>query len=188
MSSGAELNLAMSYLGWRSALRAPSAILDACIPAAVAELETLLAALLRIAQMVHPEGLGAGSKPTTIAEVEASGGIELARPRAVDRAARAFVDASPLDWRRRLAKWPGKDPAEFVPSWGSVAQVFDRRNALVHAGGRVDEKYRRHQSLPDGGPALGEPQHCSQEYVLVSLDALHRRPRPCRALASKAPA
>src|SRR5690606_6220411 len=87
VSSGAELQLALSYLGWRSAQRAPSAILDACIPAAVAEFETLLAALLRIAQMVHPEGLGVGNKATTIAEVEAAGGIELARARAVDSAA-----------------------------------------------------------------------------------------------------
>ena len=153
-------------------MRAPSAILDACIPAAVTEFETLLTALLRIGQIVHPEGLGAGNKPTTIAEVEASGGIELARARAVDRAARGIVDSSPFDWRKRLARWPGIDPAEFVPSWDSVAEIFRRRNVLVHAGGRADDDYLRHQSPTGGGPMLGQPLHCSREYVLISLDTL----------------
>ena len=173
ISSGAELELAMSYLGWKSALRAPSAILDACIPAAVTEFETLLAALLRIGQTVHPEGLGAGKKPTTIAEVEASGGIELARARAVDRAARDIVDSSPYDWRKRLAKWPGIDPAELVPSWDPVAEIFRRRNVLVHAGGRADEECLRHQSPTEGAPRLGQPLHCTRDYVLTSIDTLY---------------
>lgn len=169
VQSWEELSLAMAYLAWRSSQDTPSAVLDACIPSLVIEFEDLLSALLRIAQLIHPDGLGAGRKLISLDEVDARGGAEMARIWAIDRASRDLVDKGADEWRNRLQKWPGVDPARFVPSWDAFAEVFHRRNVLTHSAARADEKYLT-LADPTNSRRLGDPLHCDLDYVLSAID------------------
>jgi len=120
--------------------------------------------------MLHPEGLAAGSKPTTLAEIEARGGVELARLAAIDKAARDLINSGPSEWCKRLAQWPGIDPAGLVPNWDRFAEIFYRRNVLTHGSGRVDEKYLTLTRTSGEAHSLGESLHCDYEYVVESLE------------------
>lgn len=172
IKAASEMELAEAYLGWRLMQETPPAFLDACIPAAVSEFEELLAALLRIGQMLYPSALGADRQQTTIDEIERQGGIEAAKASAIALRARARVDEGVFEWPKRLRSWPGVDPTRLVASWDEFSEIFLRRNVVVHCGARADHKYLDQLPAVCKRPVLGEPIHCDINYVLSAIDML----------------
>ncbi len=53
-----------------------------------------------------------------------------------------------------------------------MLEAFARRNAVVHAGSQVDQKYLTR--LPDGleKPSLGTPIVCDEKYLIEILDLI----------------
>jgi hypothetical protein len=59
-----------------------------------------------------------------------------------------------------------------VADWDAVIEGFVRRNAVVHAAGRVDGEYVRRLPKSIPAPVIGASLHCSHEYLLEVLDRL----------------
>lgn len=74
------------------------------------------------------------------------------------------------NWSAYLIRWPKIPLRDVVRDWDAVVEAFVRRNALVHAAGRVDADYLRRlpQSYPR--PVLGSSVHCTHEYLLSAVD------------------
>lgn len=163
---------ARALLDWRQAHHRPPAYLDACLPAAVSEFEELLAALLRVGQMINPKALNAHNRTATLEQYEARGGLDGARLFAFNEASRSLINDGPVKWRERLGRWPGIDLAELVDDWDSSVEIFLRRNVIIHTGGRADFHYLDRLPKNDDRPQLGELLACEPEYLLGALDRL----------------
>jgi hypothetical protein len=69
----------------------------------------------------------------------------------------------------------GFDASTLVPDWDLVLEAHQRRNVLIHHGGRADRAYLQHLPPSRTRPSLGEPLVIDQRYVLdvvYSLRAL----------------
>jgi hypothetical protein len=170
IESASDMELAEAYLGWKLMQETPAAFLDACLPAAVSEFEELLAALLRIGQMLYPSALGANRQQTTIEDIERQGGLDAAKAAGIDLRARTLVNEGVFEWPKRLRSWPGIDPTTLTASWDDFSEIFLRRNVVVHCGARTDAKYLELLPAACSRPLLGEPLHCDGDYVLRAID------------------
>jgi hypothetical protein len=88
----------------------------------------------------------------------------------IDRRIRAVMQESPEDWDRRIAKWTGIKLDESGVGWERVLEAIQRRHALSHNGGVVDEEYlRRVPAWARANKSIGTPLSCTTGYIRETL-------------------
>ena len=116
---------------------------DALVPLIVSKMEEFLAALVRIAVLLHPKSLGElPSIPNEIFRKYGSnfsgGEIELWQ---IDQKVNSFIKGSPSEWQETLVRWARIDVSNLGVDWNIITEMIQRRHAIVHNGGRVDADY-----------------------------------------------
>lgn len=163
---------ANALLNWRQAQQRPPAYLDACLPAAVSEFEELLAALIRVGQLLNPKMSRSPNRAEATEGDESGAGLDEAAFAALDAKSRGFIKKGAFFWRKGLADWPGIDIALLVEDWDGLLEVFHRRNVIVHSGGRVDTQYLERVPSRGDTPLKGQVLTSEPEYVLGALDQI----------------
>ncbi len=103
--------------------------------------------------------------PKTTGDYSVSEAMDLLR-KASEHATK-LLSNKPSDWCRKVSEEVGVDLEKITPErWHSACEVFARRNAIVHTGGRADQRYReRVRGLPFDPPGLGAFLKCDETYV-----------------------
>lgn len=149
---------------------------SALIPLVVSKVEEFLGALLRTALALHPNTLGElPSIPDDIfrryqAHLSSS---DILRWQ-IDQKVTSLINGSPSDWRTTIQKRMGIDIAKVGADWARVEEVIQRRHAIIHNNGLVDDAYMaKVESRLKAGLQVGSPLICGTQYmfpVLVELE------------------
>jgi hypothetical protein len=91
---------------------------------------------------------------------------------AVDKRVDEILAECPEDWQRVVQDGLKLDLRDLIKQWPRLMEVVARRNAYVHAGGRVDRRYldRLPPTLPK--PELGALLASDTAYLNAALDLL----------------
>ncbi len=152
----------------------PARILGtALLPIVISEFEEFLKALLRVGLRLHPNALGA--LPDIPQELITKYGelADLQRWQ-LDKKATDTLSGTPEDWRKAVQRWLKLDLADQGASWDAIIEAIQRRHAIVHNGGRADEKYVKIVG-PGSATVEGQVLACDAEYlrsVFLEFEAL----------------
>lgn len=166
------IRYALAYVQWTNRDPAETLLGKTLLPGVVISFEMLLAALVRLWLTLHPEGLGVGNQQMSVQEALDYHSKEDLQRWAIDRRVDEFVNKRPEEWDETLAERLKIRPNQLSSDWGAVLESFARRNAVVHAGSQVDQKYLTR--LPNGleRPKLGTPLVCDEKYLIKILDLM----------------
>ncbi len=144
----------------------------ALLPIVISEFEEFLKALLRVGLRLHPNALGA--LPDIPRELLSKYGdlADLQRWQ-LDKKANDTLSGTPEDWRKAIQKWMKLDFADQGASWAAIVEAIQRRHAIVHNGGRADEKYVK--VVGPGKVTEGQILACDAGYlraVFLEFEAL----------------
>ena len=129
----------LDYALWKTGPPASTKLATALVPSLVSEFQELLGALYRQWLTMNPGAVG--KKQTSMEDLlEYETKDDLLR-RAIDERVHDIVDRVPEEWAERIKQDMGISVGELCPDWEQICEVFARRNAIVHAGGRVDDTY-----------------------------------------------
>lgn len=158
--SAAEMATVEDLFSERIGSNRSPVVVDGLLVASMGALEELVAALLRLSFVV-------------------GGGVEAVDDRAfvveTTRKAAKAIRGGPARWRPAVLERTGLDPAALVSDWALLVEAHQRRNAIVHNGGRVDAAYLRNASDAAGPCHPGEPLVTDAAYLgrlVASLRAL----------------
>lgn len=141
---------------------------SAMLPMIVSKFEEFIGALLRAGLAVQPKGLG--DLPSIPDDVYRNykfniSSIDIERWQ-VDQKIADFLRESPAFWCEKIKKWTRIDSARVGARWPVILEAMNRRNVVVHAGGRVDIKYLRNVSEEfKQGLGLGTYLDCDYQYM-----------------------
>ena len=163
------LSYALASFRWKNRSYVDG-LAQATIPIAVADFEQFLAELLRAWYFEVPPSKESGIKVSDhlIFQYES---VDLPRW-AADRRIDKIVNAGPQEWQKRSRELEGPD-IDFhglTTDWQAFSEIFARRNALIHNGGQVDDRYL--EQAPWEQLSLGSLLTTDQAYVLVALTHL----------------
>jgi hypothetical protein len=163
----------LAYYAWVGSRDQPSPLLAATVPAAVAQFESLLGALVHIGLALYPEAMRVTQRQFSVAEYESAGGALGARIMATDKIVTEYLRLGVTEWQTKLAQWPGIELDELTPHLPAIVEYFLRRNLIVHKNGRVDDDYLK--SLPASLPVphRGQSLLPDHEYTLCAVDDLN---------------
>jgi hypothetical protein len=155
-----EMRFIEVLLADRMRRRGSPAALDSLLIVAFAAFEDLLLSLLRLGIFLRE------------LKTEAAGS-EAQETKGLIKAADSAVKGGPKSWRQEVQKLVDFDPAELIPTWSSMVEIYLRRNKIVHNGGRVDSRYVA--GLPVGStsaPQVGEQLLTTPDYVGSTMNTL----------------
>ena len=144
----------------------------ALLPFIVSKMEEFLGSLVRTMLVLYPETLGELKPvPTEIirrysANISSS---DLLRWQ-IDQKVASFLQGSPEEWRDTLNKKTKIDIASAGADWDAIMEVIQRRHAVVHNNGRVDNEYL--SKVPErlrSGLEEGSTLVCSTRYMTSAL-------------------
>jgi hypothetical protein len=145
---------------------------SALIPLIVSKLEEFLSALVRTAVALHPNTLGElPSIPDDIfrryrAHLSSS---DILRWQ-IDQKVTSLINGSPGDWQTAIQKRIGIDIANVGADWARVEEIIQRRHAIIHNNGRVDDSYMaKVEDRLRAGLQLGSVLICSTRYMVPAL-------------------
>lgn len=126
----------------------------------VTSFESMLAGFIRTWTLPRePTGLGGEEMWKRIAEAA----------RTADKVVNGRWDNS-RPWNEWFANKANIDLARIAPdAWETAREVFARRNAIVHADGLADKRYRKRLEGTPGLAALGTPLVCTEQYLEQSI-------------------
>jgi hypothetical protein len=137
----------------------------------VGAFERLLGGLTRSGLLRHPLGLGGlGSAPFKV--IEGLVDTDDVKQYLIDRKVDALLRAGPVEWRERIGSWTRIDIGSLGIDWRDIVESIQRRHAVIHNGGIVDDNYLTRQ-LPGDRPsvAVGDRLVCDAAYVNARLEA-----------------
>jgi hypothetical protein len=137
----------------------------------ISAFERLLGALIRFGLFRHPLGLGGlGSAPFKV--IEGLVDTDDVKQYLIDRKVDALLRAGPAEWRSRIRSWTRIDIGSLDVEWRDIVESVQRRNAVVHNGGLVDENYLT-RLLPGDRTsfAVGDRLVCDVAYMNARLEA-----------------
>jgi hypothetical protein len=144
----------------------------ALLPFIVSKMEEFLGGLVRTMLALHSETLGELKPvPTAIirrysANISSS---DLLRWQ-IDQKVASFLQGSPEEWRDTLNKKTKIDIASVGADWDAITEVIQRRHAVVHNNGRIDDEYL--SKVPErlrSGLEEGSTLVCSTRYMTSAL-------------------
>jgi hypothetical protein len=119
-----------------------------------------------------PKSLKAGSKEDTkefsLEDLWSLGSVSAAVEAAIDARIEKLTFGSISDWRLFFEKRVGL-PATAFENWDALAEIFERRNCVVHHSGRASARYER---FVNGKIKRGTPLVVDASYVTQSIDTL----------------
>jgi hypothetical protein len=141
---------------------------SALLPLLVSMTEEYIGALVRSGLLLYPEALGElPSVPSSVIRryQQHISSSDILRWQA-DQRIKDLISGSPEDWRQRLKKWTKIDITTAGGSWSVICEMIQRRHAIVHNGGRVDDEYlAKVGSDLKVGLELGSVLDCSMKYI-----------------------
>jgi hypothetical protein len=145
---------------------------SALLPLIVSKLEEFLGALMRTAVALHPNMLGElPSIPDGIfrryqAHLSSS---DILRWQ-IDQKVISVINGSPGDWRTTIQKRIGIDIAEVGADWARLEEIIQRRHAIIHNNGRVDDSYMaKVEDRLKTGLQVGSVLICDTKYISPAL-------------------
>jgi len=145
---------------------------EASLTIAVAALELLLGEIVRLYVARFPDVLKGGKRSFPVGEIiEALESGRDLREVLVAEAVDAVVGRTPA----QLRKWFDDDSQRVLRidverncrrSWDDVAEVFERRHAIIHAGTQVDDRYH---AMVTGAPPIGTSLRIAEMYMEDAL-------------------
>ncbi len=141
------------------------------LPIIVSAFERLLGGLTRSGLLRHPLGLGGlGSAPFQV--IEALVDTDDVRQYLIDRKVDALLRAGPIEWRDRIRSWTRIDIGSLGIEWRDIVESIERRRAVMHNGGIVDENYLTRQLPGDRtSVVVGDRLVCDAAYINARLEA-----------------
>jgi hypothetical protein len=145
---------------------------SALIPLVVSKVEEFLSALLRSALALHPKTLGElPSIPDDIfrryqAHLSSSDVLRWQ----IDQKVTSLINGSPTDWRTTIEKRTGIDIGRVGADWARIEEIIQRRHAIIHSNGRVDDSYMaKVEDRLRTGLRPGSALICSTRYMFPAL-------------------
>ncbi len=142
------------YLEWKWCEEPLDVLRRALLPILVSAFEEFLAALLRIHNLC-------GTNATVESAI---------------KYANKVIGGSPQKWCKAIAEIIDlKVDIAMDERWSQASEVFARRNAIIHADGKVDTKYLEQTAGQQRQPSLGSPLVCDETYnnrALALLEGL----------------
>ena len=163
------MGYALRYLQWKRRGPLTAIVGKALLPGIVADLEELVAALLRLWMTLYPQAEGVDQKQVTVGDVASYASSDDILRRAIDEKVGDLVDGGPLKWQPMLSRGLKIDVEKLATDWPGLLEVFARRHAVVHAGGLVDERYLDRLADRPARPDLGTSLVCDTEYTSQAL-------------------
>jgi hypothetical protein len=162
VSTAEEMAMVETLMSFRlSSLRSPAA-LEGLLATALGAFEDLLMPLVRLALMTTLEFTGDTHDDSDYLI-------------ALNKRARKFIAGGPNEWAPAIQRLCSFDPRSLVADWDGLVEAHQRRNALIHNGGRADSGYLRNLPASCRRPQVGELLHIDVPYlkdVIYSLRAL----------------
>ena len=153
---GAEtmtLRYAFAYLGWVSQSPASEVLAETLLARLVASFEEAIAALARLWATLHPRALGVQRRQLPGEDVLNYDARDLRRLM-IDDLVDDFINGGPPRWVTRFSELH-IEIVSLADDWPSVLELFARRNAVVHRGGRVDRQYLARLGAEEDDALLG---------------------------------
>jgi len=141
---------------------------SAILPVAVAAFEQYIASLFRSGLMKFPYALG--ELPPAHYELVSKYDSADLKKYLIDRRVRDVLREAPTDWERKIEKWTKIKVGDLGIGWDHILEAIQRRHALVHNGGVIDEEYL--QKVPAWArenKRIGQSLACSVGYTLEAL-------------------
>ncbi len=162
------MRYALGYLQWRYSLSPTVRFASAVLPTVVAAFEERLGAIFRLRLTLHPDEVA--DRAIKIATLDRYGTTDDLKRRAIDEKVRTLLAKGPSGWKERVRSDTHVDLATTGLDWGRIVEVVARRHVLVHASGRIDERYLLSTATNQG--RLGEALVCDESYFNSALDLL----------------
>lgn len=161
--------LAELYVSTRLVARAQEPAIEvlgaALLPMVVSSFEQYLGGLIRAGLTRHPLALGEIPDAPFHLVQRLAGRNDVERY-LIDQKVAAFLRDSPLVWQQRIKKWTKIDVADLGAGWDEVREAIQRRHALTHNGGMVDEGYLAQvPSWVKSGLSVGDRLACTPGYM-----------------------
>ena len=140
----------------------------------VSAFDSYIGALMKICLRLHPELLSGSERVLTFAQLSQFASLDDARTFVLERE----VDANLRRSRTEQVEWFGsRFKTQFLSSldcWPEFIEITERRNLLVHTGGKVSAQYiencrRVDAKLPDD-LSIGKELHVDPEYLERAAD------------------
>jgi hypothetical protein len=156
--------------------RRESTLGGAMIPFLVSKLEQYIGALIRIGLALHHQGLGElPAIPNSVYERYKTNldSSDIVRWQ-IDKKVLDFLQGSPDNWLKSINRWTKIDIGSVGGDWNKIKELIQRRHALVHNTGLVDEEYftKVGHSLVQQQLHIGDELICDRHYVLSVLTEL----------------
>jgi hypothetical protein len=163
--------LKMQYIGTSIRLgpdeESESSLGSALIPLTVSKLEEFLAALLRVALALHSNALG--ELPSIPPDIFKRYQTHISSAD-ISRWHIGVISGPPAEWQASIKKRIGIDIAEVGGDWAQINEIIQRRHAITHNNGRVDDSYlAKVDSRLTVGLEPGSDLVCGKNYVLPAL-------------------
>jgi hypothetical protein len=137
----------------------------------IGEYEVFIGGLLRAALTLHPGALGDSNRSFTWKEITAFGTLQELKEHAIEKAVEKVLRESAEEWPKYIAD---KFKITLPPISGDakLLEVFQRRNVIVHNGGKVSSLYV--ENVPNTDPAIqiGAKLLVDEKYLTEAADRL----------------
>jgi len=157
-----------AYLQWKCGSPPSTKMATSLVPMAVAQFGTLVGALYRQWLVMYPDALG--NKNLTYLEAYEYASPDDILRRGIDEKVADVLAGGSDRWVRQVEDDLKIDMRGLVIDWSDVEEVFARRNAIVHAAGRVDAMYLRRTGRDD--QEIGASLECNNEYAASAFDRI----------------
>lgn len=139
----------------------------------ISGLESVLGELTTHYFRVAPQALEAGrerEKEFSLGDLKKLGSIEDAVESAIASRVDGLLHGSIAGWRKFYKDRLNIDFTELAIDWSTVEEVFERRHAIIHNGGRATKKYLAVTKRTD--VVVDQPLISDPEYVRSAIDQL----------------
>lgn len=148
-----------------------SILLRALVTTSVSAFEILVGGLMSEYYRRYPGALGSDAKEFSLDDLSQFDTVEDARSLIIQKRVDQMLYGSFDEWAEAFLKRMNIDFQGLALDWEATREVFARRNALVHAGGRVSRQYLKKVG-DDGDLDLGAALKVDEGYVREALDHL----------------
>jgi hypothetical protein len=146
-------------------------LLGALITTAVSTYDVLSQGVVSEHFRIHPGGLGTANTEFSLDDLQEFASIEDAKEHLIARRSDEFSRFS-LDEQLKWFKSRGIDLTKLALDWDATLEVFQRRNVIVHVGGRVSRQYLEKVPQQLVTAKINEELSIDEDYVSRAFDCL----------------
>ncbi|MET8815392.1 hypothetical protein ABZW47_25745 [Streptomyces sp. NPDC004549] len=143
-------------------------IQQAILVTLVSAFESLIGKTYRIALEIKPELYLSGEREYSLAEIVKAGELEAIIDAAIEKKVDTALRGGLEDWEKIFLKLDVHFKKLCI-DWNKTSEVFQRRNALIHTHGSVNNTY---SNKVKGAPPLGTPLQLNEEYLQQAINQI----------------